>query len=150
MTFGDKISFPGSPLYSQEQNGSYAYWSVFESEISPSSRFTPTSTPDVSNAVSILAKKECILAMRGGGQMWWAGVANSQDGVTVDLSHLTQVKISKYRTITSVGGVARWEEAYYKLNTLNLAVVGVPVHDVGVAGLTLEGKGLTTFSSMVG
>ncbi len=72
--------------------------------------------------------------------MWWGGAANIQDGVTIDLSELTQVEMSMDRTITSVGGGARWEDVSYKLDAMNLAVVGGRVHDVGVGGLTLGGK----------
>ena len=72
--------------------------------------------------------------------MWWAGAANIQDGVTIDLSEITQVEVSHDTTVTSVGGGARWEDVYYKLDTMGLAVVGGRVHDVGVAGLTLGGQ----------
>ena len=81
-----------------------------------------------------------MFAIRGGGHMWWAGAANIQDGVTIDLSELNEVGVSQDRTITSVGGGARWEDVYYKLDPMNLAVVGGRVHDVGVAGLTLGGR----------
>lgn len=69
-----------------------------------------------------------------------AGAANIQDGVTIDLSELTQVEVSKDRTSTSVGGGARWEDVYHRLDAMNLAVLGGRVHDVGVGGLTLGGK----------
>lgn len=45
-----------------------------------------------------------MFAIRGGGHTWWAGAANIQDGVTIDLSEITQVVVSEDRTTTSVGG----------------------------------------------
>lgn len=79
-------------------------------------------------------------AVRGGGHMWWTEASNIQDGVTIDLGSLKQVEISTDRKITSVGGGARWEDVYLKLDAMNLAVVGGRVADVGVGGLTLGGK----------
>ena len=81
-----------------------------------------------------------MFAIRGGGHMWWAGAANIQDGVTIDLSDFTKVEISHDKTVTLVGGGARWEDVYYKLDATNLSVVGGRVHDVGVGGLTLGGN----------
>lgn len=71
--------------------------------------------------------------------MWWAGASNIQDGVTIDLGLLNQVNVSKDQKITSVGGGARWEDVYLKLDAMNLAVAGGRVADVGVGGLTLGG-----------
>lgn len=47
--------------------------------------------------------------------MWWAGASNIQDGITIDLSLLRQVKVSDDRKIVSVGGGARWEESTWCL-----------------------------------
>ena len=71
--------------------------------------------------------------------MSWAGAANMQDGITIDLGEMNQVTVSKDRTITSVGGGARWEDVYLKLDAMDLAVSGGRVYDVGVGGLTSGG-----------
>ncbi len=71
--------------------------------------------------------------------MSWAGAANIQNGVTIDLSAMNTVTVSEDQQITSVGAGARWQDLYPKLDALNLAVSGGRVNDVGVAGLTLGG-----------
>lgn len=148
-TFGDKVSFPGSVNFENEQNGNgtSGYWAAQAYSVTPSCRFTPTSAEDVSIAVVRLARSSCKFAVRGGGHMWWAGASNIPDGVTIDLGSLKQVKISTDRKITSVGGGARWEDVYLKLDAMNLAVAGGRVADVGVGGLTLGGKIFNSLAS---
>lgn len=72
--------------------------------------------------------------------MWWAGSANLEDGVTLDLSALNGTEVSADRSFTRVGGGARWGDIYLKLDAMNLSVVGGRVFDVGVGGLTLGGE----------
>lgn len=72
--------------------------------------------------------------------MFWAGAANIQDGVTIDLSQMSRIKVSKDRKIVSVGAGARWQDVYARLDPMNLSVVGGRAGTVGVAGLTLGGK----------
>jgi FAD/FMN-containing dehydrogenase len=73
--------------------------------------------------------------------MSWAGAANIERGVTLDLSALNQVIVSTSdnQTITSIGPGARWKDVYLKLDALNLTVTGGRVAEVGVGGLTLGG-----------
>lgn len=66
--------------------------------------------------------------------------------MTIDLSEFTQVEVAQDRTITSVSGGARWEDVYYKLEAMNFAIVRGRLHDVGIAGLTLRGEILSSFS----
>ena len=71
--------------------------------------------------------------------MSWAGAANIQNGVTIDLSAMNSVSVSRDKRTTSVGSGARWQDVYLKLDAMNLAVSGGRVNDVGVAGLTIGG-----------
>ena len=71
--------------------------------------------------------------------MSWAGAANIQSGVTIDLSAINAVSVSADKTTTSIGAGARWEDVYLKLDAMNLAIPGGRVYDVGVGGLTLGG-----------
>ena len=71
--------------------------------------------------------------------MGWAGSANIANGVTIDLGALNSVSVSSDHSITSVGGGARWESVYLKLDAMELAVSGGRVADVGVGGLTTGG-----------
>ena len=71
--------------------------------------------------------------------MSWAGAANIQDGITIDLSAINQVDVSANSKITSIGGGARWEDVYLKLDRMGLAVAGGRVAEVGVGGLLTGG-----------
>ncbi len=72
--------------------------------------------------------------------MFWAGAANIQDGVTIDLSEMSRIHVSQDRKVVSVGAGARWQDVYAILGPMNLSVVGGRAGTVGVAGLTLGGK----------
>lgn len=100
---------------------------------------TPTSANDVSAAVIVLKQGNCSFAVRGGGHTPFAGAANIEDGVTIDLGSMIQVTVNQHQTITSVGAGARWGNVYSKLDAMNLTVSGGRVSNVGVAGLTLGG-----------
>ncbi|MCJ1292642.1 hypothetical protein MMC34_004195 [Xylographa carneopallida] len=81
--------------------------------------------------------------------MSWAGAANIQDGITIDLSAINQVDVSANSKATSVGGGARWEDVYLKLDRMGLAVAGGRVAEVGVGGL-LTGGGNSFFAAQHG
>ena len=138
---GSRVSYPGSLIYASEQNGNTAgYWSIQEQEVMPTCRVTPATNHDVSIAVQELGRLQCPFAVRGAGHMWWAGAANIEGGVTVDLSAFTNITVSADRKISSAGGGTRWGAIYSKLDTMNLTVVGGRVFDVGIGGLTLGGR----------
>ena len=137
-----------------------SYYSARESDLHPDCIVSATSAADVSTAVGILTHfnthtqqyntaSNCHFAIRGGGHTPWPGSANIQGGVTIDLSRISQVQVSENRTITNVGGGARWEDVYRYLDSLDLAVVGGRVSTVGVGGLTLGG-GISFFSPRFG
>lgn len=105
-----------------------------------SCRVTPTSAEDVSVAVIVLNMGKCSFAVRGGGHTPFAGAANIEDGVTIDLGSMNQVIVNQDQSVTSIGAGARWGNVYSELDAMNLAVSGGRVSNVGVAGLTLGGK----------
>ena len=74
--------------------------------------------------------------------MIWAGAANIQDGVTIDLGQMKDVEVSADRKTASAGPGCRWGDLYKKLDPMELAVVGGRVDTVGVAGLTIGGGSL--------
>lgn len=71
--------------------------------------------------------------------MMWAGAANIDDGVTIDLGAMNDVIVNEAQTVASVGAGARWLDVYATLDSLGLSVVGGRDSNVGVAGLTLGG-----------
>ncbi|KAL8899992.1 MAG: hypothetical protein Q9207_005910 [Kuettlingeria erythrocarpa] len=134
------LSFPGSPIFLDEQAGNTTgYWSNNERDVTPACRITPKTANDVSKAVTLLAPSKCGFAVRGGGHMFWAGAANIQDGVTIDLSEISRIHVTQDRKIVAVGAGARWQDVYAKLGPMNLSAVGGRAGTVGVAGLTLGG-----------
>ncbi|KAI9752545.1 MAG: hypothetical protein M4579_005582 [Chaenotheca gracillima] len=145
--FSTHLSYPDSRTYLDEQNGTRAYWSVYASNVQPSCRLTPTTTDEVARAVAALAGLRCKFAVRGGGHMFWAGAANIQDGVTIDLSRFDGVEVKKDTSekdqgdvgVVKVGGGARWVDVTRTLDPLGRAAVTGRVFDVGVGGLTLGG-----------
>ena len=139
-SFGAQISFPNSTVYNDQQNGTGGYWTQQEASVVPACRFAPKSTDDVSSAVAILSRSLCRFAIRGGGHMSWAGAANIQDGVTIDLALMKDVTVSSNNLAVSVGSGARWQDVYLKLDAMNISVVGGRVYDVGVGGLLLGGE----------
>lgn len=77
------------------------------------------------------------------------GASNIQNGLTIDLRHLSLVEVSSDRSLTRVGTGNTWQAVYKKLEPLRLAVVGGRHGGVGVGGLTLGG-GISFFSGLHG
>ena len=69
----------------------------------------------------------------------FAGAANIQNGVTIDLQSLNQVDVSQDRKTVAIGPGNRWGGVYLKLDALGLATSGGRVAIVGVGGLMLGG-----------
>lgn len=69
----------------------------------------------------------------------FAGAANIDQGITIDLSNLNQVTPSADLTMVTVGPGNRWSDVYIKLDALGIAIGGGRVGTVGVGGLTLGG-----------
>lgn len=147
----EKVVFPNESFYS----GSLAsYWSPQESSLTPNCIVRPQSSEDVSTVLKLLGSisrygtqiggGRCQFAVRGGGHTPFAGSANIDKGVTVDLSQMNAVTVNENKSITSIGPGARWIDVYLKLDAMELAVPGGRVATVGVAGLITGGK-LTTW-----
>jgi hypothetical protein len=133
---GPKVTYPSDPLYKAE---SATYWSLQESLLVPACRLTPTSPSDVSVALLALSKHNCPFAIRSGGHMTWAGAANIQDGVTIDMGAMNGVEVDEQAGTVRVGAGARWRQVYRVLDNMGLGVSGGRAADVGVAGLIVGG-----------
>ena len=83
--------------------------------------------------------KECQLAVRGGGHTPFAGSANINGGVTLDMQLFTGVNVKQDHSLTSIGAGERWGDVYQQLDPLGLTLSGGRVSKPGVAGLTLGG-----------
>lgn len=88
-----------------------------------------------------LASKEqqCQFAVRSGGHTTWAGAANIEDGVTIDLSKMHAVSYDEVENTVSIQPGARWGQVYEYLDEIGVAVAGGRAATVGVGGLILGG-----------
>ncbi|KAI9648500.1 hypothetical protein NHQ30_003135 [Ciborinia camelliae] len=137
-----KVFEPDSDVYNASLK---SYFTLQETQLKPSFIITPTSAQDVSQALrslrTINSETEIAtkVAVRGGGHSPFAGSANIDKGITIDLRNINAVEVNESRDIVSVGGGAIWGQVYDKLDPMGLSVVGGHVYDVGVGGFTLGG-----------
>ncbi|KAI4131250.1 MAG: hypothetical protein LQ338_001344 [Usnochroma carphineum] len=143
-----RVSLPTSNGYFSSLK---SYFSQQEEELSPFCVVTPTNSQDVSTVIHILGAPNSTtrFAIRGGGHTVWAGSANIDNGVTIDMRAINNVAVSDDRTLTSIGGGALWRDVYIKLDSMGLATTGGRAAGVGVGGLT-TGGGLSFFSARYG
>ena len=124
-----------------------SYWSAQEQEVSPACVVVPKSAKDVSVAIFVLGiasdvlptDNGCKFAVRSGGHTPFAGSANIQSGVTLDMQSLNSVDVASDNQTVFIGPGNRWVDAYLKLDAMDLATPGGRVAPVGVGGLTLGG-----------
>lgn len=112
-----------------------------EQQVAPSCVVLPASTEDVSTIVKALtaADHSCKFAIRSGGHTAFAGSANIEGGVTVDMSGFKDIILSPDHTQVTLGSGQRWGNVYASLEPLGLAVTGGRVCEAGVGGLILGG-----------
>jgi hypothetical protein len=136
-----KVFYPESTVYTTSLA---SYWSTFESNLKPKCVIQPQDTQDVAITMQSLSwlplKSSCKLAVRGGGHTPWAGSANIEGGITLDLSALRTISVSDDRSSVSVGAGNVWGDVYKRTDQEGLAVVGGRGSSIGVGGLTLGGK----------
>ncbi|KAL9636720.1 MAG: hypothetical protein Q9204_002144 [Flavoplaca sp. TL-2023a] len=144
-----KVFLPPSPQYTETDS---SYFAAFENELSPACVVRPANAADVSAIVKIVGSSSwhaTPLAIKGGGHTPWAGAANIDNGVTIDLRHLTGVHVNSQTGLATLGAGERWTIVYEQLGAQGLAVAGGRVSKVGVAGL-ITGGGLSYFSATSG
>ncbi|KAH8593611.1 hypothetical protein B0O99DRAFT_742606 [Bisporella sp. PMI_857] len=143
-----KVLVPGTADYTANK---ISYFTQFESEVSPACFIQPQSTEEVA-AIIKHARLTCSeFAVRSGGHTTWAGSANADAGITIDLSKLkvNAVVVDPRTKLATIGAGARWGDVYQTLAAQGLTVVGGRVSSVGVGGLSLGG-GLSYYSPIQG
>lgn len=135
------ISQPGTEAYDKE-NGSY--FSAFENELQPSHIVKPTSVDHVQGLVNALRPHilagDCQIAIRGEGHTPFAGSANIQGGITIDLRGLKGITLSEDKSTVEIGVGETWTTVYTELEKHGLTTAGGRVGRIGVAGFILGGK----------
>jgi len=135
-----KVLQPGSADY-EKNNGSY--FTLFENEVKPAFIVQPSSTQEVSNLIKklnpLLLQQEIHLAIRGTGHTPFAGSANIENGVTVDMRGLKGVSLNADSSVVEIGVGETWGSVYDELEKHSLTTAGGRVGRVGVGGLVLGG-----------
>lgn len=135
-----------------------SYWSQQEQRLTPSCILRPQTAQDVSKAVHVLSKYQaagsgaiagCQFAIRGAGHTPWAGSANIDNGVTIDMTSINAVDLDQSNAVVAVGAGARWSDVYGELDAVGLGVAGGRVSAVGAGGL-ITGGGLSYHSPRFG
>ncbi|KAK8122598.1 hypothetical protein PG984_011268 [Apiospora sp. TS-2023a] len=149
---GNQVSFPGSSDYN---NSLDEFWSSQEAELQPSCIVTPSDRDGVASAVKAIragidaSAGRCNFAIRSGGHTAWAGAANIEAGVLIDLRKLNQITVAPDEKTVRVGPGNRWGDVYRGLDTRGLAVLGGRIATVGIGGLVIGG-GFSHFSPRYG
>lgn len=136
-----RVSYSGSSAYISSQSN---YYTGEERDLEPGCVFRPTKTSDVSHFVKLVAASNSTstpeFAVRCGGHSFFAGAANIDGGVTIDLRSLDSFELSADQRTASVGGGSVWSENVYpNLEPHNLTVAGGRITGVGVGGFVTGG-----------
>ncbi|KAL9118743.1 MAG: hypothetical protein Q9187_004711 [Circinaria calcarea] len=145
-----KVFLPGTSGYNESTT---SYYSAFEHELKPGLVLKPASKEDVAAIVKItkpfVARGKVQLAIRGGGATPVAGVANINNGITIDMRSVTGITLHPENSTVSIGAGESWGDVYGKLEAEGLAVAGARTSRSGVGGHLTNG-GLSFFSARKG
>jgi FAD/FMN-containing dehydrogenase len=97
-----------------------------------------TGTADVLAAVRFARERELPIAIRGGGHAV-AGHAVCDDGLVIDLSAMTGVRVDPMAGTVRAQGGCLWRHVDHESRAFGLAVTGGIVTHTGIGGLTLGG-----------
>lgn len=123
------------------------HFSIQETNVRPECFVQPSSAQEVALIINKVnaARSESNagdavqFAVKSGGHTAWAGSANIEHGITIDLAKLNKVHVVPDNKTTRIGPGARWSDVYDRLDSMGLAVVGGRTAQVGVGGLMLGG-----------
>ncbi|WP_396612160.1 FAD-binding oxidoreductase [Haloferax sp. S1W] len=93
---------------------------------------------DVVRAVNFGRENDLLVSVRGGGHNV-AGSAVCDDGLVIDLSEMTSVRVDPEARTAWVEAGTTWADVDHETQAFGLAAPGGVVSDTGVAGLTLGG-----------
>ncbi|KAI1874500.1 hypothetical protein JX265_004708 [Neoarthrinium moseri] len=131
-----KVFSPDSAAY---EASLASYWALQEQLITPSCIVSPTTAIDVSTALKIIVPDSCKFAVRGGGHGTAVGVANIEDGITIDLRGIDTIVLSEDKEQVAVGGAATLGDVYTYLAQYGVSIPGARAAGIGVGGSTLGG-----------
>ncbi|KAL1959377.1 hypothetical protein VTO42DRAFT_2180 [Malbranchea cinnamomea] len=127
---------PGSNAYTANKA---SYWAQQQSSISPECFIQVKSSLQIAIAITMSRLTQCPFAVRSGGHSDVPGASNIEGGITIDMSKLNEVSVSRDKSTVYIGAGAKWGDVYRTLDELELSVIGGRAASVGVGGLTLGG-----------
>ncbi|CZR68522.1 uncharacterized protein PAC_18421 [Phialocephala subalpina] len=108
--------------------------------LDPACVFAPSTSAQMSVAISTLATLRTKFAMRGGGHMPISTAANiNSSGVLLSSTNLIQLRLLADRQTVSPGPGNTWGKVYEYLDGTGLSVLGGRLGPIGVPGLLLGG-----------
>jgi FAD/FMN-containing dehydrogenase len=137
VSLSDLVFLPDSKEYKASTN---SYFTAFENEINPLCVAQPRDVKELSQLLQKVSEiSDLSVAVRGGGHTPWAGAANVEGGITVDLLHFKGIEVDTKAGLVHIGARETWGDVYGKLAEHSLGVSGGRVSRVAVSGLTLGG-----------
>ena len=144
VALSDLVFLPDSEEYKASSN---SYFTAFENEINPLCVAQPHNVKELSELLKKVSEiSDLSVAVRGGGHTPWAGAANAEGGITVDLLHFKGIEVDLKAGLVHIGARETWGDVYEKLAEHGLSVSGGRVSRVAVSGLTLGGLSKFIFS----
>lgn len=98
----------------------------------------PAGTADVITAVEFAGERDLPLSVKGGGHNV-AGNAICDDGLTIDLSSMSLIRVDPAAQTARVGPGATMADLDHETQAFGLATPGGVISTTGVAGITLGG-----------
>ncbi|KAI9048410.1 hypothetical protein LZ554_007246 [Drepanopeziza brunnea f. sp. 'monogermtubi'] len=138
--------YPEQPGYNASMEG---FWSLQTTFDSPSCIIKPRSSQEVATTVQLFARLSCKFSIKGGGHTPWRGAASISDGVTMDMTDMSDVALNADKTIARIEAGARFGKVYQVLEEQGMMVAAGRDQNVGIGGLALGG-GLSWFMSTMG
>ncbi|RDW81344.1 FAD-binding oxidoreductase [Aspergillus mulundensis] len=137
LVFGDNAITKGSPLYEEHRTQP---WSP-TCYLAPTVILTPTTVPQVQQALALIRFLNAKFSIRGGGHLQNPGFSSNDGGIVIYFckGEFTQLVLSPDKETVEIGVGLRWADVYERLDGYGLAVAGGREPRVGVAGLLLSG-----------
>ena len=95
-------------------------------------------TADVINSVNFAREHDLLISVRGGGHNF-PGNSVCNDGLMIDLSRMTGVRVDPLAKTVRAQGGTKWGAFDHETQAFGLAAPGGTDVDTGIAGLTLGG-----------
>src|SRR5262249_44803576 len=131
--FSGEVIRPGDPGYDEAR-------SVHNGLIDkrPGVIVRARSAEDVVEGVAYARENALELSIKGGGHNV-AGLAVTEGGVMIDLSHLNRIEVDADARVVRAGAGVTWAQLNDATQAHGLAVTGGAISTTGIAGLTLGG-----------